>query len=195
MDFIIDFWLRNPILVGGILLLLMFLNIHLLKEGNRLRNLGHAQFYKQEFYVSDPVIRKIIDENEAFSLDFFIQRGFILIIAIISSTLLMLKKTLPLSLLGDVGELCLGVIFCRYFLLIFNHLENRSLFLDILNHPDDLKGQIIISKSQLYNHVSIKNVRGGILWLVLFILVGRLLFLGGVFGALIQLYFVSKRER
>jgi hypothetical protein len=104
----------------------------------------------------------------------------------------MLKDTLPLSLLGDAGELCLGVIFCRYFQMILNHFENKFLFLDIINHPDDLKGQITFSKSFLYNRIRIKNANWGILWLVLFVLVGHLFFLGAVFGTLMQLYFVSK---
>lgn len=181
--------------MGSTLLLLIFLNMRLLKEGNQLRSLGHAQFYKQEFYVGDPVIRKIIDGNKAYSLSLLIKWVFFLIIAVISSTLLMLKDTLPLSLLGDVGELCLGVIFCRYFQMIRNHFENRFLFLDIINHPDDLKGQITLSKSYLYNHISIINASWGILWLVLFVLVGHLFFLGGVFGTLMQMYFVSKWEQ
>jgi len=194
MDFIIDFWLTNPVLMGGTLLLLMFLNIHLLKEGFQLRNLGHNQFFNQEFYVVDPAIRKIF-ETKSYPLKLWIKWLFFLIAAIFSSTLLMLKDTLPLSLLGDVGELCLGVIFCRYFQLILNHLENRFLFLDVINHSEDLRGQITFSKSFLYTQIRIIYVSWGIMWLVLFVLVGHLFFLGGILGTLIQIHFISKWEK
>ncbi|MFW9905769.1 MAG: hypothetical protein ACFFFH_15660 [Candidatus Thorarchaeota archaeon] len=195
MVVILDIWLMNPLLVGGSLIALMYVNMYLLKYSNTLRKLGYILHFKQPFYVSNPSQREIIEENRQITLRHWKTRITQIVVVIIFS--LTYSITFPIFNLqvNLISETILGFFIGSYINSILQLLGNIYLFRFITNYPQSLKGKVTISDHYLYRGLKQGLILNVFIWLLIFIFVERVFFLGACLNQISYIIAISRWEK
>lgn len=195
MTTIIDYWINNPAVVGGTFILLICTNLFLLKRGEQLRQVEYVQRIKQRFYITDPIYRVTIEEKKPINARVWTQWITKTILVMILSFMLMNEATIGHPLVSLVAEMALGWIFLGLIASIANLLSGIYRFRFVNKNPAVLDGGLEISKSHVYEIHKLRHLGNALMWLVLFLVVTRVFFLGGCLKGLAQIQTISKWEK
>ena len=172
--------------MGVSLILVIYVNYDLLKLSHQLRSLGHVNHFQQPFYIVNPTFRKHFQDHTPLSWNIWLNRIFQFILVFLCSILIstnLLPNNLQINLLCELG---MGFILGRYIQSILSLIGNVSLFRFIIQHPKELSGEVVLSKSVLLMNSKLELLVNFICWFLIFIIVERVFFLGGclasVFG-------------
>lgn len=172
----LNLWLSNPLLVGGTVILMIYLDVSMTRYGYKLSQQGYNTFFKQDIYELNVEAQEAIHENKPIKRKI----KMIWILSFLGSVFLswFLSSTHSWSSILII-EVFFGFIFLMYFPIILNHLENIRTFKLIRDNPSLLSGQLQFTTSYLYRISRQNRVIFAVLWLSLFILFWEPFFLGG----------------
>lgn len=195
MIVILDLWLSEPFLVGTTLMVLISLNFYLLKQSYSLQKLGYAHHYKQSFYIGNPSQREIIEANSPITIKVLItwtiQIALVFIFSMVSTSSWP-AFTLPIHL---ISETIVGFFIGNYIRSITHLLRNISLFLFIIDNPQSLQGEVVLSNQFVYSGMKHRVILDSFFWFLIFICIERVFLLGVCLNSILSVVLTFKWER
>lgn len=184
--FILDTWLKNPLLVVWTFIIFIFLDIKLTRLAYSLSQQKYAHHYKSEIFELNPIHQEAIHNNKPIKRITWVLYGFMLIAFFLLSEFYLYGDPLPIS------EIILGLFFFLYFGIILNHSKNILVFRHVIHHPESINGEITVTPTFTYGSSKSAYWSSGLLWVFVFILTGNLFFLGGTFATLLIRFWIGR---
>jgi hypothetical protein len=181
----LNLWLSNPIMVGGTVILMIYLDVSMTRYSYKLSQQGYNTFFQHDIYELNVEAQEAIHENKPIKKKIKRKWFLLFLVSVFLSWILSPTHSWSSYPILLIIEFFFGIIFLMYFPVILNHIENIRIFKLIRDNPSLLSGQVQLSTSYLYRISRQTRVKFAVLWLVLFILFWEVFFLGGFLGTLL----------
>lgn len=165
---ILDLWMDSPLVIGATAVLFIFLDLNLTRFGFQLRHQGYTKYFIDSIYELNPLLQDSIHKKKSLGKKVVLWIGLVVMITHLA------------FIYKEDFELGYGIVFLGYTGVILRHIENIFILRMVKKHPEYLDGQIKISIEYQYDLIRIQEIIYGFIWFIIFILVGRIFFLGGV---------------
>lgn len=203
---LLGYWIRSPIIVGGTIILFLALNVIIAQKTAHLTKEVYAKHYKYEIFRLYGPRQEIGSEESINKREKWKNWSYMVIMGVIASWVITLEpwpgeliETLTeiiFSALSILSEILLGALF---FVLVEVTIENITSSLQGLHaekHPEALKGHVEISNAFVAGIEKGGIFETGAIWLLMFILMGHLFFIGGFVGSLTKRQIIfAEREK
>jgi len=173
---VLDFWLKNPLIVGGTFLVLMILDGILTKRNFILYKQKYANFFEGELFEANVLFQQVIHKDKPFQKWTYVSIGIFTIFAMAASWLLSESYSIWMVEFG------LGAGFFILFDTFIDHIKSLFRFKFVKYHPESLKGKITLSKDFQFAILRQETFVDSFLLILIWIFIGRAFLLGGAFG-------------
>ncbi|MHA1976909.1 MAG: hypothetical protein ACW98F_18800 [Candidatus Hodarchaeales archaeon] len=170
---LLDLWLRNPLLVGFTVICFIILDNILTRKANENRKKKHIEYFETSLYEANPFHQKTIHEGHT------VQKRDISLDILLIFLSFILSFAIMTKISKEMGEFGLGMIVFIYVNTLLGHLRHLLEYQYTKTNPNSLEGKIKISKSFSYAIQRRNLLIDSLFILFLFILEGRVFFLGG----------------
>ena len=174
----LDLWMKNPLMVGGTLIVFAILDDFLTRQNFSLQKEKYSEFFEGELFEANIFHQKVIHENKPSQKWWYAALGIYILLSMCLSILLSVHPSWS-------AEFGLGVGFFILFDTLLDHLKSFLKFHYVKHHPETLQGKIHMSKDYQFTILKQETFIDSLLLILIWVLADRVFFLGGAFGLIL----------
>lgn len=195
MYMLLDSLLDSPIIISIIAAILMILDMKLTQKGYAVAQEGYNDHFETPHYEMNPRYQELIHDQKDLPKRTYLARISIagaLGVLVYIIRLPFFNETRAIS--EKIIEFVVGGFLLLYLMINLNHLTNLYTFRYIRNHPEAIEGSLKMNEKYSYATTRRNYFNFIIIWIVVYILTGRLFFFGGVVEQIILIFFSYRWE-